>query len=66
VSGISHIVNDGDCTDHGYFLPKQDTAGKLKSVGNSGVGWVDVPVKTLRAALSALSEMQRKRLAEMQ
>jgi hypothetical protein len=66
VTGNSHIVDDGDCADHGYFLPKQDTAGKLKSVGNSGVGYVDVPIKTLRAALATLSDMQRKRLAEMQ
>ena len=64
VAGFSHILNDGDCNGHGYFLPKQ-AAGSLKSICNSGIGLVDVPVKDLLGALSTLSANQKRRLAAM-
>jgi len=60
-NGYHHIVDDGDCDSHGYFLQKQN-AGKLKPVCNSGVNYVDVPRGVLRKALIALSANQKKRL----
>jgi len=64
VAGFSHIIDDGDSNGHGYFLPKQAAVG-LKSVFNSGVGMVDVPVSVLRTALAALSANQKQRLADI-
>ena len=65
LAGFSHIIDDGDCNRHGFFLPKQTAVG-LKSVCNSGVGMVDVPVSDLRSALVTLSANQKRRLAAIQ
>ena len=64
VAGYNHILDDGDCDSHGYFLSKQ-AAVDLKSVCNCGVEIVEVPVKSLRDALNTLSANQKQRLASM-
>jgi len=62
MSGHGYILDDGTVDGHGYFLPKQ-AAGGLKSVCNSGVQVDDVPLHTLRGALSLLSACQKERLS---
>jgi hypothetical protein len=62
--GYSHIIDDGDCNDHGYILPKQ-TAGNLKRVVNCGVVGVEVPPQDLRDILLKLSARQQDLLASI-
>ena len=62
--GFRHIVDDGDCQDHGYFLPKQQ-AGTFRSVCNCGVELVDVPHKDLLGILDNLSTEQQATLASV-
>lgn len=62
--GFRHIVDDGDCQDHGYFLPKQN-AGKFRSVCNCGVEVVDVSDKDLLDRLNSTSADQQALLASV-
>ena len=58
LAGFRHIIDDGDCQDHGYFLPKQN-AGKFRSVCNCGVEVVDVSDKDLLDRLNSTSADQQ-------
>jgi hypothetical protein len=60
LAGYKHIIDDGDCDDHGYFIPKQPCVGKCPSEG--GVEFVDVPNEELLKILEASSEHQRQQL----
>lgn len=64
LEGFKHIVDDGDCTEHGYFLPKQPVRGAgLPSEG--GVAAVDVPQEELVTALRELSTVNAARVAAL-
>ena len=59
LAGFKHIIDDGDCTDHGYFIP--EPSGKpARSEG--GTGFVDVPQAVLLDTLAQLSADQTARL----
>lgn len=62
--GFRHIIDDGDCLDHGYFLPKQQV-GTFRSVCNCGVELVDVSAKDLQAVLDGVSANQLAQLASV-
>jgi hypothetical protein len=64
LAGFLHIVDDGDCQDHGYFLPKQQ-AGTFRSVCNCGVKYVDVASKDLLGVLGVVSAAQQSLLASV-
>jgi hypothetical protein len=61
LAGFKHIIDDGDCTDHGYFIPKP-TGKAARSEG--GTSFVDVPQSELLAALAQLSDQQTARLRQ--
>jgi hypothetical protein len=62
--GFHHILDDGDCLDHGYFLPKQH-AKSFRSVCNCGVEIVEVSKQDLLAALDGVSNNQQTLLASV-
>ena len=61
-NGFRHIIDDGDCQDHGYFLPKQH-AKTFRSVVNCGVEFVEVPDQDLLAMLDGASAAQKSLLS---
>lgn len=64
LSGYNHIVDDGEVSGHGFFLPKQDAEGR-KSIGNCGVNVdADVPNEELDQVLIELGRRQKDRLAQ--
>ena len=64
LSGYRHIVDDGDCQDHGFFLPKQQ-AGTFRSVCNCGVKVVNVTNQDLLDVLGGVSATQQAMLASV-
>jgi len=58
------VRDDGDCTAHGYFLPKQHAA-PLPSVCNSGVTGAVVDTDILATAWTVSSDRQKARLAAL-
>ena len=64
VAGFRHIIDDGDCRDHGFYLPKQQ-AGTLKKVCNCGVELVDVTHQDLLGVLAGVSAVQQSLLASI-
>ena len=63
-NGFRHIIDDGDCQDHGYFLPKQQHAKTFRSVCNCGVEVAEVSNDDLLGILDAVSSAQRAILAK--
>ena len=64
--GFSCIVDDGHCTDHGFFLPPPE---ERQSMGVRGVirpvvEFVEVPTEELRGVLNRLSAAHHRRLQE--
>jgi hypothetical protein len=64
LAGFRHIIDDGDCPDHGFYLPKQQ-AGTFRSVCNCGVELVDVSSKDLQSVLNGVSANQQALLASV-
>jgi hypothetical protein len=63
-NGFRHIIDDGDCQDHGYHLPKL-RAKSLKIVCNCGVEYAEMSDKDLLAVLDGASTAQQKILARL-
>lgn len=59
---LNFIVQDGTCTDHGFFIPKQQAAG-MTAVSNPGVSVIKVEKTELRKVLRDLRAQQEKRLS---
>ena len=64
LTGFRHIIDDGDCQDHGFFLFKQP-AGTLRSVCNCGVKPLDVPNQDLLRVLDGVTAAQQTLLASV-
>jgi len=65
MADFNHIIDDGDCQDHGYVLPKHN-AKNFKSVCNCGIAIVSVSAEQLHKVLVDLSNHQQRLLASIQ
>lgn len=53
IAGFEFIKDTGRCSDHGYFLPKQNAAA-MPCISNAGVDVADVSVGDLCKVLEVL------------
>ena len=62
LAGYNHIIDDGDCTDHGFFIPRWPVQDRQIRDTGLEVSYVDVPREVLQGVLNEASANQSRQL----